>query len=191
PDLDDSYDLFSSIKSRIAQGEKARGGESITVDLIPVVAETVGATLTPQSAPPASQLGVGDVLSGRYVIESQLANGGMGTVYKALDRSRSEHEETEAHVAVKVLHEKMRTRSEVLAKLRREFYCAQALAHRSIVKVYELDLNQNPFFSMELIGGVRLPSVMRRFHPVPLPQDYVWSVVREVGEGLVHAHQRC
>jgi serine/threonine protein kinase len=191
PDLDDSDDLFSSIKSRIAQGEKARGGESITVDLIPVVEETVGETLTPPSAPPASHLGVGDVLSGRYVIESQVANGGMGTVYKALDRSRSEHEETEAHVAVKVLHEKMRTRSEVLAKLRREFYCAQALAHRSIVKVYELDLNKIPFFSMELIDGESLPTVMQRFHPMPLPAQYVWSVVREVGEGLVHAHQRC
>jgi serine/threonine protein kinase len=79
----------------------------------------------------------------------------------------------------------------VLAKLRREFYCAQALAHRSIVKVYELDLNEIPFFSMELIDGESLPGVMQRLHPVPLPADYAWSVVREVGEGLVHAHQRC
>jgi serine/threonine protein kinase len=189
PDLDDSDDLFSSIKSKIAQREKARGGDSITVDLIPVVAEE--AAEAPPPAPAPSHLDVGAVLSGRYVIEHQLATGGMGTVYKALDRSRSEHGETEAHVAVKVLHEKMRTRSEVLAKLRREFYCAQALAHRSIVKVYELDLNQIPFFSMELIDGESLPSVMQRFHPVPLPPEYVWPVVREVGEGLVHAHQRC
>jgi serine/threonine protein kinase len=189
-DLDDSDDLFSSIKSKIAQREKARGGESITVDLIPVVEEeTAGAPLAPLPAP--SHLDVGDVLSGRYVIGSQLATGGMGTVYKALDRSRSEHQEAEAHVAVKVLHEKMRTRSDVLAKLRREFYCAQALAHRSIVKVYELDLNETPFFSMELIDGESLPSIVQRFHPVPLPPEYVWSVVREVGEGLVHAHQRC
>src|ERR1700743_2628720 len=191
PNLDDSDDLFSSIRSKIAQREKARGGESITVDLLPVVEGEAAAASSSAQGSATSQLNVGDVLSGRYVIESQLASGGLGTVYKALDRSRSEHQEADAHVAVKVLHETMRTRSEVLAKLRREFYCAQALAHRSIVKVYELDLNQNPFFSMELIGGESLPSVRRRFHPVPLPQDYVWSVVREVGEGLVHAHQRC
>jgi tRNA A-37 threonylcarbamoyl transferase component Bud32 len=191
PDMDDPDDLFSSIKSKIAQRDKARGGESITVDLIPV-AEDGAADAPAQAAEPAApQLRVGAVLSGRYVIESQLASGGMGTVYKALDRSRSEHEETDALIAVKVLHEKMRTRSEVLAKLRREFYCAQALAHRSIVKVYELDLNEIPFFSMELIDGESLPSVMQRFHPIPLPSRYVWSVIREVGEGLVHAHQRC
>ncbi|HXP64269.1 MAG TPA: protein kinase, partial [Steroidobacteraceae bacterium] len=157
PNLDDSDDLFSSIRSKIAQREKARGGESITVDLLPVVEGEAAAASSSAQGSATSQLNVGDVLSGRYVIESQLASGGLGTVYKALDRSRSEHQEADAHVAVKVLHETMRTRSEVLAKLRREFYCAQALAHRSIVKVYELDLNQNPFFSMELIGGESLP----------------------------------
>ena len=190
-DLNDWDDLFHSIKSKITQGERARGGENITVDLVPLVTEEAAESPAQQPAPAREKLGVGDVLSGRYVIESQLACGGMGTVYKALDRSRSEHGEAEARVAVKVLHEKMRTRSEVLAKLRREFYCAQALAHRSIIKVYELDLNKVPFFSMELIDGESLPSAMQRFHPLPLPPQYVWSVVREVGEGLVHAHQRC
>jgi hypothetical protein len=190
-DLNDWDDLFHSIKSKITQGERARGGESITVDLIPVVSEEPAESLPQAPAAARANLIVGDVLSGRYVIESQLAGGGMGTVYKALDRSRSEHADSDAYVAVKVLHEKMRTRSEVLAKLRREFYCAQALSHRSIVKVYELDLNQVPFFSMELIDGESLPSVTQRLHPLPLPRDYVWSVVREVGEGLVHAHQRC
>ena len=192
-DLQDSDDLFDSIKSKIAQREKARGDESITVDLIPVGEAEALEDLPPQAPAPASaHLDAGDVLCGRYVIESQLASGGMGTVYRALDRSRSEHAEADAYVAIKVLHEKMRSRSEVLAKLRREFYCAQALAHRSIVKVYELDLNQIPFFSMEIIDGESLPNVMQRFHPLPLPlpRPYVWSVVREVGEGLAHAHDR-
>lgn len=190
-DLQDPDDLFDSIKSKIAQREKARGEESITVDLIPL-----GADEAIEDPPPGPQaaanahLDVGDVLGGRYVIESQLASGGMGTVYRALDRSRSEHAEADAYVAIKVLHEKMRARSEVLAKLRREFYCAQALAHRSIVKVYELDLDQIPFFSMEIIEGESLPNLMQRFHPLPLPRPYVWSVVREVGEGLAHAHDR-
>jgi len=190
-DLQDSDDLFDSIKSKIAQREKARGDESITVDLIPVGEGEAPAELPLQTLTAANtHLDVGDVLCGRYVIESQLAGGGMGTVYRALDRSRSEHAEADAYVAIKVLHEKMRARSEVLAKLRREFYCAQALAHRSIVKVYELDLNQVPFFSMEIIDGESLPNLMQRFHPLLLPRPYVWSVVREVGEGLAHAHDR-
>jgi serine/threonine protein kinase len=184
-------DLFRSIKSKLWQRENAALADDITVDLFPVD-PAAGAELEMPalSDSPVKQLGVGEVLCGRYVIESQLASGGMGTIYKALDRSRSEHTDADAYVAIKVLHEKTRARSDVLAKLRREFYCAQALSHRSIVKVFELDLHQFPFFSMELIDGESLRSVMQRFHPLPLPRSYVWAVIREVGEGLAHAHDR-
>lgn len=191
-------DLFGSIKSRIAQRANS-ADEGITVDLVPPSTEPIAdfsatAELPVMPAPepePVSKLGRGDVLRGRYVIESQLGSGGMGTVYKALDRSRSEHTETDARVAIKVLHEQTRGRAEVLSKLRREFYCAQALSHESIVKVYELDMDQDfPFFSMEFIDGENLPSVIRRFHPLPLPRDYVWAIIREVGSGLAHAHER-
>ena len=184
-------DLFHSIRSKLAQREKGGAPDSITVDLLPIAEDPTPQLDTPVPRDSArADLDVGDVLCGRYVIESQLASGGMGTVYKALDQSRSEHTEADAYVAIKVLHEKTRTRSDVLAKLRREFYCAQALSHRSIVKVYELDLHQIPFFTMELVDGESLPRVMQRFHPLPLPRSYVCAVIREVGEGLAHAHDR-
>ena len=193
--IDDSQepsDLFRSIKSKLAQRENGGATDGITVDVFPVTAERLPEPHPPEPGDSASTppLGVGEILCDRYVIESQLANGGMGTVYKALDQSRSEHTDADAYVAIKVLHEKTRSRSDVLAKLRREFYCAQALSHRSIIKVYELDLHQFPFFSMELIDGENLPSLMQRFHPVPLPRSYVWAVIREVGDGLAHAHER-
>jgi serine/threonine protein kinase len=188
-DSQEPTDLFRSIKSKLWQRENAALADDITVDLFPVDPAAVLDTPPPGDSP-AKELGVGEVLCGRYVIESQLASGGMGTIYKALDRSRSEHTDADAYVAIKVLHEKTRTRSDVLAKLRREFYCAQALSHRNIVKVFELDLHQFPFFSMELIDGESLRSVMQRFHPLPLPRPYVWAVIREVGEGLAHAHDR-
>jgi eukaryotic-like serine/threonine-protein kinase len=191
PESLDPDDLFHSIRSKLAQREKGGAVDGITVDLFPVAEAPIpepGTSAQPESA--RAELGLGEVLCGRYVIESQLASGGMGTVYKALDQSRSEHTEAEAYVAVKVLHEKTRTRSDVLARLRREFYCAQALSHRSVVKVYELDLHQIPFFTMELIDGESLPTVMQRFHPLPLPRSYAFAVIREVGEGLAHAHDR-
>jgi serine/threonine protein kinase len=202
--IDDSLDpndLFDSIKSKIAQHHSGAEEDGITVDLFPIPEEPARVSPTTVSAAPLSaprqpesaagtRLGIGSVLGGRFVIESQVASGGMGTVYKALDRSRSEHTQADAYVAIKVLHEKTRTRSDVLAKLRREFYCAQALSHQSVVKVYELDLHQTPFFTMELIDGKSLPQVMQKFHPLPLPRPYVWAIIREVGEGLAHAHER-
>jgi serine/threonine protein kinase len=190
-DSQEPSDLFRSIKSKLAQREKRGEADGVTVDLFPVAADPIPELDTSVPRESASTgLGIGEVLCGRYVIESQLASGGMGTVYKALDQSRSEHTAADAYVAIKVLHEKTRTRSDMLAKLRREFYCAQALSHRSVVKVYELDLHQFPFFSMELIDGESLPSLMQKFHPLPLPRAYACAVLREVGEGIAHAHDR-
>jgi hypothetical protein len=184
-------DLFHSIKSKLAQREKRGEADGITVDLFPLPSDAIPELDPPAlPEPPSTDLGVGEVLCGRYVIESQLASGGMGTVYKALDQSRSEHTEADAYVAIKVLHKKTRTRSDVLAKLRREFYSAQALSHRSVVKVYELDLDQFPFFTMELIDGKSLPRVMQRFHPSRMPRSYAFAIIRDVGEGLAHAHDR-
>jgi serine/threonine protein kinase len=191
--VDDSLepdDLFHSIRSRIAQRERATAGEGVSVDLLPVVPETLS---TPASAPGSApaRLASGYVLRGRYVIENQVGSGGMGTVYKALDRARSEHAEIDAHVAIKILHEKTRGRAEVVSKLRREFYSAQALSHPGVVKVYELDLDHDySFFTMEWIDGESLLSVMQKLHPLPLPRDYVWALIREVANGLAHAHDR-
>src|SRR5580704_2765934 len=162
--IDDSQepsDLFRSIKSKLAQRENGGATDGITVDVFPVTAERLPEPhpSEPRDSASTQPLGVGEILCDRYVIESQLANGGMGTIYKALDQSRSAHTDADAYVAIKVLHEKTRSRSDVLAKLRREFYCAQALSHPSIIKVYELDLHQFPFFTMELIDGESLPRV--------------------------------
>jgi serine/threonine protein kinase len=200
-DSQEPIDLFRSIRSKIAQRANGSSTESITVDLLPVDTDesrTADESHTLEDPPVSvddaellSQFSVGDVLGGRYVIEGQLGNGGMGTVYKALDRSRVGHLEAKTHVAVKVLHARTRDRPDVLSKLRQEFYCAQALSHPSVVKVYELGLEQEfPFFTMELIDGDILPRIMQNFHPLPLPHAYAWAVIREVAAGMVHAHDR-
>jgi tRNA A-37 threonylcarbamoyl transferase component Bud32 len=194
--VDDSLepdDLFHSIRSRIAQRASAEEDEDdgVTVDLLPPVPETPGDQQATVAESTPARLDSGYVLRGRYVIENRVGSGGMGTVYKALDRSRSEHTKSDAHVAIKILHGQTRGRAEVVSKLRREFYSAQVLAHPCVVKVYELDLDHEfSFFTMEWIDGESLLSVMQKLHPLTLPREYVWAVIREVGSGLAHAHDR-
>ena len=134
---------------------------------------------------------IGRVLRNRYVLESRLGSGGMGTVFKAMDRYRCDLTEDNRHVAIKFLHQETGSRPEVFSNLRREFFCAQALSHRSIVKVYELDWDDDvAFFTMELLGGELLSSVLEKSRPISISRSYAWEIIREIGDGLAHAHAR-
>jgi serine/threonine protein kinase len=151
---------------------------------------TAAAEPLPVELPPLPAEG-GRVLRNRYVLGSTLGSGGMGTVYKALDRYRADLPEASRHVAVKVLHEKVCNRQNLFANLRREFYHAQALSHENIVNVFEMDRDDEvAFLTMELLEGSLLSEVMERTRPRPIDRAYAWAIIRSVGAGLAHAHSR-
>ncbi len=134
---------------------------------------------------------VGRVLRNRYVLESLLGSGGMGTVFKAMDRYRSDLPAGNRHVAIKFLNDETGNRPRILSNLRREFYCAQALSHRSIVKVHELDRdNDFEFFTMEYIEGEPLSTALEQSRPFAISGSFAWEIILEIGEGLAHAHAR-
>jgi serine/threonine protein kinase len=136
---------------------------------------------------PSELFDVGRVIGGRYVLESVLGRGGMGTVFKALDRRRLDLPETNRRVALKVQDQSTSRR----ADLRREFYCAQALAHPHIVQVYEMHQDEDAaFYTMELLEGQLLSSVLERTYPHALERPYAWAIIRDVGAALTHAHSR-
>jgi len=143
---------------------------------------------TPRTASP---IRVGCVIRNRYVLEERLGIGSKGTVFKALDRYRSDLPEEDRYVAIKILQPNADHRDDLLADLRREFHCAQTLSHESIVNVYEMDRDGDvDFFTMELLEGELLSSVMARLHPAPMSRPQAWAIIRDVGAGLAHAHSR-
>lgn len=198
-------DLFRSIQMKLAQRELGATTDGLAVDLYaresPQAAQRHEDELRdevqneapdePQEVAIESGLPIGCVLRDRYEIVGRLSEGRSGSLYKAMDRLRSEHPAVDAHIAIKVLDPEADNQRDMLSQLRREFYSAQQLSHRSVVKVFELDRDQDlNFFTMELIDGEVLGAVLRKFHPQPLPRPYVWAMLREVGEGLAHAHER-
>src|SRR6202790_2489936 len=184
-----SADVFRAKASRIIGRDSATTPYGTTIDLKtrPAKHPSESGNDSSQSAP----VEIGRVLRDRYVLEKRLGSGGMGTVFKALDRYRADLPEANQYVAIKILHEKTVNRQELLANLRREFYCTQRLSHRNIVKVFELDRDGDlDFFTMELLEGEPLSSVTERLHPLPMPRPYAWAIIREIGAGLTHAHAR-
>jgi serine/threonine protein kinase len=161
--------------------------DSMTIDLQTAVGERQSVSIEDQ--PPSSPIKIGRVLRDRYVLVDRLGSGGKGSIFKALDRYRASLPEAQQFVAIKILHATAADREEQLANLRREFYRTQMLSHRNIVNVFELDRDGDvDFFTMELLEGELLSSVMGRLQPLPMSRPQAWAIIREIGSGLEHAH---
>ena len=200
-------ELFRSIESKIARRELGALDYGTTIELLPAAASLAPADSSPvdtieididrdaggasDAAPPPSAAEFDRVLRDRYVLECRLGSGGMGTVFRAVDRYRSDLSPADRLVAIKFLHEKADGRLEALPNLRREFYCAQALSHPNIVKVYELDRDgEVEFFTMEFLEGELLSRAIEKLDPLSMSRLRAWAIIREVAAGLAHAHSR-
>jgi len=81
-------------------------------------------------------MGLGTILAGRYELVSELALGGMGTVYLGVDRT------TDHDVAVKVLHARHLADDSMRRRFRREGAALKALDHPAIVRLLELGVDE-------------------------------------------------
>jgi len=180
-----SLDLVHFLESKIA-AERSPNSNDQTVDLA-----RISTSCVVFGGPPPSPVEIGRVLRDRYVIEKRLGSGGRGTVFKALDRFRSSLPASQQHVAIKILHAVPHGRDAMIESLQSELYCTQMLSHGNIVNVFELDRDGDiDFFTMELLEGELLSSVMARLAGRPMHRPHAWAIIRQIASGLEHAHGR-
>lgn len=146
---------------------------------------------TVQETRRVQEVAIGDLLRDRYRVRAVLGQGGMGTVFEAIDEYRLDLPTSGQRIAIKVLHTAVTQREELLAELQREFQHLQLLSHPNIVRVHEFDRDgDNAFFTMELLNGVLLSRVLDERNAASLPRPYALTIMREVGAALAHAHSR-
>jgi serine/threonine-protein kinase len=122
------------------------------------------------------------VIAKRYEILSRVGEGGMGTVYRALDRVLARD------VAIKMLREPLGGLRE-RKRFMREARSAAALSHPNIVTIHDFGHDQKqPFIVMELIDGSTLAALIETHQSIDVVRKL--DLIREVGDGLEHAHQR-
>ena len=140
---------------------------------------------------PGEPLGLGSVLKRRFELISELGRGGMGVVYKALDRTNADLKDRNPFVAIKVLSEEFKRHPLAVRSLQREARKAQKLAHPNIVTVHDFDRDGgNVFMVMELLEGQSLETLLRHEAVGGLPVPRVQAIVRALGEALAYAHER-
>jgi serine/threonine-protein kinase len=127
---------------------------------------------------------VGQVLDGKYQVESFIAQGGMGAVYKA------QHILLGDKVVIKTLRSEMRGNSEWLRRFQREGRAARSFHHPNAVTVYDLSTASDGliYMVMEYVEGHTLDKELKqrgRF----MPQEAL-EVLEPVADVLDAAHAR-
>ncbi len=104
----------------------------------------------------APVLQAGDVLAGRYEILQMLGEGGMGAVYKAMDR------ELNRPVALKLIRPELAANPSILARFKQELLLAHQVTHKNVIRIYDLgDADGVKFISMEYVEGVDLRALIQ------------------------------
>ncbi len=126
----------------------------------------------------------GSVVAARYEIRSVLGTGGAGVVYKAFDRELGEV------VALKTLHaESVAQDPAAVERLKSEIRLARRIAHRGVVRTYDLGESAGMYFlTMEYVSGTVLSDLLERDHRLPV--SAVFSIARQLARALEVAHEQ-
>lgn len=127
----------------------------------------------------------GQVIEGRYRVVSRIADGGMATVYQAVD------ERLERTVAIKIMHTQLAQgphRDQFVERFHREARSAAAIANPHIVQVYDTgEFDGLDYLVMEYVHGVNLRYEMNQQGTFSVRETL--RIIGETLDGLASAHR--
>ncbi len=127
---------------------------------------------------------VGTVLENAYRLTRLIGEGGMGSVYEAIQLKLGKR------VAVKVMARDLAANREALARFRREAEVTSQLGHPHIVHLNDFGTapSGEPFLVMECLDGEDLDHRIRRVGRLPLAT--VVHIVKQVASALAATHAK-
>jgi len=117
-----------------------------------------------------------------YEILEKIGGGGMGTVYKARQKS------LDRIVALKVLSPQMRGDPSLYMRFEREAKVLAQINHPHIVQIYDVGLSSYaPYFAMEFVEGTTLYRKIRE-NALTIP-DCI-GIIKQASDALIYLHSR-
>lgn len=125
---------------------------------------------------------IGETILERYEVIEAIGQGGMATVYRAVDRVLGRQ------VAVKVLHPHLAKSSEARKRFHREAHIVARLRHPNIVEVYDYsgEDSETAFIVQEFVAGENFSAFLERHGH--LPPEVAAMVISLLAKALEHAH---
>ncbi|MGP1674428.1 MAG: protein kinase domain-containing protein, partial [Candidatus Limnocylindrales bacterium] len=126
---------------------------------------------------------IGTILGDRYRLVEPLGQGGMATIFRALDTQLGRE------VAIKLLRPEYLRDPDFSSRFRQEAQNAASLNHPNVVSVYDYGEDPSgPYIVMELVDGEDLATILRRNGALPPAQAA--RIASAVARALAAAHAR-
>jgi formylglycine-generating enzyme required for sulfatase activity/predicted Ser/Thr protein kinase len=145
--------------------------------------------------PPATNrarrgISAGTVLKGRFRLIEPIGEGGMSTVYKAIDLRKVEARAPKILVAVKLLSVQMTDFTPALQLLQAEAHKLQRLPHPNIIRVIDCDRDgRTVFMTMEYLTGESLKRKTNAKDFSGMPATEASEIIECIANGLAFAHR--
>jgi serine/threonine protein kinase len=178
---------FKDQPETVTPGPTSDDAANVSVDLS---AGTITADQSPppislnETSLPSSLSLTGTTLDGRYSIQKELGQGGVGAVYLAQDLKL--HGKL---VVIKVLLEKSLQNSWVVQKFQQEKEALARVDHPGVVGVLDTGHlpDGKPYLVMQFIDGVTLRSQIK---PEGIPLERAAELIKQIGRALKAAHDK-
>jgi serine/threonine protein kinase/predicted Zn-dependent protease len=132
---------------------------------------------------PKEELTTGSTFAGRYQIIEELGKGGMGRVYRVLDKELKEE------VALKLIKPEIAKDKKTIERFKNELKVARKISHRNVGRMYELmEDGGMHFITMEYVPGQDLRGLIRQTGQ--LTTGKAIAIAKEICEGLNEAHRQ-
>lgn len=140
---------------------------------------------SPVDSPPseAPELPTGHLLSGRYEILAELGRGGMGLVYRALDRELGEQ------VAVKTLRRDLVADETMLERFKSEIRLARHISDKHVVRTHDIgEWMGVHYLTMEYVEGISVRELIDTRERLGV--EATLAIASQLAQSLAAAHDQ-
>jgi eukaryotic-like serine/threonine-protein kinase len=132
---------------------------------------------------PPPLIAQGEVLFGKYRLDEQIGEGGMGSVWKVW------HVDMECERALKLIKPEIAQNDKGWRRFRREAQLMDKIKHPGAVRVYDYKRTQGlGYIEMEFVRGRSVEQILKSHGGKPMPLDWTAQVVEQLCAVLQEAH---
>ncbi len=135
--------------------------------------------------PPVFTIAGNTTISGRYILDVRLGQGGMGIVFRA------KHKFLKSNHAIKIILPSLVSDDEdLLVRFRQEAILAASIDHPNVIRVTDFGVENDvmPFLVMEYVDGIALSNYLKEGSPLALERAFELFI--PAAQGVAEAHRK-